>query len=952
MHPNLRTKKKSFCWIGILAETLFILNSTLSWADTVQKPSNPLVNHNQPHAAGGNLSQRNPADVGGPGLEHSRNSPSPYFDDEDDDGEDDDFFARMPSRPSGGRQTLPDPNRPGGFTGGLSGNLPSQGLRNGPGGRSAGGLSRSEGPDPVRTSGGISVGGQSPNGVISNTSIPALKIDDESAEGSKEMVTDFNFPDADILDLAKTLGKLTGKNFILDKDVKGKVSIITNSPISVSQAWKLFLTALDVNGFALVPSGAYLRIAKQRDARDKQLKTYTGDSSPDTDALITRVFSLKFISAEEVSRTFRNLMPATSRIIPYEQTNTVIVTDTGSNITRLAKLLEILDVEGFDAGIEVIPVKYASAAELSKLIDTLIPGTAAGAGPPGGPPGMPRVGGRFNARRTKEGGIINTIIADERTNTLIVHANVKGTDQVRELVAKLDLKVPTSQGGGKVRVVYLQFADAEQVANTLNNFSSQSKSPGFSPPGGGGTGSNPIAGSLFEGSIKISPDKATNSLVITASPSDFVTVQRVINQLDIPREQVYVEVVLMEVAMVRGMDLSANMAAPNWLIGSTPGGAADLSFLMSGPLGVLSNAGALVTLPFPGLGKSTITTPQGVQIPDMPNAFAILKAAQNNQNISILATPQIIALDNTEATFVSDEKIPLQTTTQVQGAGSNVGFGTTQTISTSIKIKPQINKMINFVKMDVEVKLGDIDNSNVPQNVKANANGTTERKSQTTVLVGDSDTVVLGGLIRDKSSDQTVKVPLLGDIPILGWLFKSKTTKVEKRNLLIFMTPHIVRQYAKIRTILDKKLKERDEFLELNSGGTDPLRYQRDEMIRSLPNIKDLEDKHPPLTINIDDDRSPTPSSSPTPAAKEISPQKELVIPPSVAAPVPAPTPANGAGSTQDPAQMAIPGSAPESTLAPQKLPESFSAPDSPGAASTAPTPPTFPEEPVGGKSE
>ena len=921
MHPNLRTKKKSICWIGILTETLFVLNSSWSWAaDPTQRLPNPPGLPSQMHPSGlsADPSHRNPADLNGPGPDHSRNAPSPYFDDEDDEGEDDDFFSRYPGHPGGARPQVPA------------------------GGRSAGGLTRSEGPDPVRTNKGISVGGQSPNGVISNSNIPVVKIDDESAEGSKEMVTDFNFPDADILDLAKTLGKLTGKNFILDKDVKGKVSIITNSPISVSQAWKLFLTALDVNGFALVPSGAYLRIAKQRDARDKQLKTYTGDSSPDTDALITRVFSLKFISAEEVSRTFRNLMPATSRIIPYDQTNTIIVTDTGSNISRLAKLLEILDVEGFDAGIEVIPVKYASAAELSKLIDTLIPGTAAGAGPAGGgPPGLPRMGAsRFNARRTKEGGIINTIIADERTNTLIVHANVKGTDQVRELVAKLDLKVPTSQGGGKVRVVYLQFADAEQVANTLNNFSTQSKAPGFTPPAGGaGTGSNPIAGSLFEGSIKISPDKATNSIVITASPSDFVTVQRVINQLDIPREQVYVEVVLMEVAMVRGMNLSANVAAPALFSGSTPGGANDLSFLLSGPLGMLSNAGALVTLPIPGLGTSApITSPTGQQVTGLPNAFAIVKAAQNNQNISVLATPQIIALDNTEATFESTEKIPLATTTSVQGAGVATGFGgPSQEITTSIKIKPQINKMINFVKMDVTVKLGDIDNSNVPNNVKGNANGTTTRSSQTTVLVGDSDTVVLGGLVRDKAEDLTVKVPLLGDIPIIGWLFKAKSTKVEKRNLLIFMTPHIVRQYAKIRTILDKKLKERDEFLELNSGGTDPLRYQRDEIIRSLPNLKDLEDKHPPLTINIDDDRTPSPNPNSLPAAKEASPSKE----PTVKIQNPQTTPEEIKNSS--PAPSANPEKAPTSPTIPDPLPTPLPSPIL--------APPSLPEASTGSKS-
>src|SRR6202012_4553504 len=154
------------------------------------------------------------------------------------------------------------------------------------------------------------------------------------------------------------------KNIIYDKDVKGTISMVANSPITVGDAWRAFLTALDTNGFALLPSGSFLKITKQRDARDKQLKTYTGEYSPDTDALITRVFSLKYIQAEEVARTFRSFMPANSRIIPYEQTNTVIVTDTGSNIAKLAKMLDLLDIEGYDAGIEVVPVKYESQAEL------------------------------------------------------------------------------------------------------------------------------------------------------------------------------------------------------------------------------------------------------------------------------------------------------------------------------------------------------------------------------------------------------------------------------------------------------------------------------------------------------------------------------------------------------------------------------------------------------------
>lgn len=813
------------CWLGIAGLILLITQGGRAQTPGGRggflpgaRPFNPFTNA----PPGGD--QR-----GGPGRGNN------FFDDEDDDDSD------------GPEENAPFPR----------GQNPVKSY-------SAGG-SQNTGPTPTFSDQGISVGGQSANGVVTRNKSAPLKIDDETAEGSKDIITDFNFPDADILDIAKTLGKLTGKNFILDKDVKGKITIISNSPITVGEAWKVFLTSLDINGFALIPSGKYLRIARQRDARDKQLKTYTGEFSPDTDALITRVFPLKYISAEEVARTFRSFMPANARIIPYEQTNTVIVTDTGSNISKLSKMLEILDVEGYDAGIEVVPVKYASASELSKLIDGLIPGTATG-GAPGGPGGMPRFGGggggRFSARKTKEGGIINTIIADERTNTLIVHANTKGADQVRDLVTKLDLKNPSTAGGGKVHVVYLQFAEAEQIANTLNNFSSQSGSKTASPSGGagGGTGANPIANSLFEGSIKIAPDKATNALVVTASPADFVTVQRVINRLDIPRDQVYVEIVIMEIAITRGFEYSANIAAPSSGLASVVNG--DLASFLTSPL---TATGALFGLKAAG---DTSINMNGQSIP-VGNIQGLVRAIQSHTNANILATPQIIALDNTEANFESAEKIPVNnsTATATGVISNNI---TKEAVSLSIKLTPQINKVTNFVKLSVATKLSDIQNTNVPKSLLGAAFGTLERTATTTVIVGDSDTVVLGGLIRSKSDENVTKIPILGDIPLLGWLFRSKTTSSLKSNLVILMTPHIVRQYEKIRAILDRKLRERDDFLEANSGMDDPQRWKRDDVIRSLPDLKELVENHPPATINIDEDEPAKPAKSAS--AVEVAP--------------------------------------------------------------------------------
>ncbi len=754
--------------------------------------------------------------------------------------------------------------------GGSANTAQGRGADTGAGGRSRG----------APAGGGIQVGGTTPGGVIPAQKAPqALKVDTETAEGCKETITDFNFPDADILDIAKTLGKLVGKNFILDKDVKGRVTIISNSAITCGEAWKAFLTALDINGFALIPSGAYIRIARQRDARDKQLKTYTGEYSPDTDALITRVFPLKYLSAEEVARNFRSFMPANSRIIPYEQTNTVIVTDTGSNIAKLSKLLEILDIEGYDAGIEVITVKFAGAADLAKLIDTLIPGA-----PAGGAGGAPRFGGggggRFASRRTKEGGIINTIIADERTNSLIVHANSKGADQVRELVARLDQKLPSSAGGGRVHVLYLQFADAEQIGNTLNNLSQTSSSAPRSGGMGGsgtGTGSNPVQASLFEGAIKVSPDKATNSLVITASPSDFTTVQRVVNKLDIPRDQVYAEVVIMEVNLGRDFQFSTNVINPSNGIAFMP--STDLLEFAANPF---AQKGAIINF---RSGESRTLTVNGQSV-QVSNVTGLIRALQTNSNANVLATPQILTLDNTEATFETSEKIPYPTTTAVQGSVST--SVSKENVSLTVTLKPQINKISNFVKLDVKTKLADISQRELPAQVKDLAFATTERNATTSIVVADQDTVVLGGLTRDNQQETVSKVPILGDIPLLGWLFKARRTTVTKTNLLIFITPTIIRQYESIRAVLDKKLRERDEFLESSTGGDDPLRKYRDNMVRGLKDVKEITSAKPvrSFTIDRDDLANTVPGETAEPAARPV-PAPEPAIVPAPAQPAP-----------------------------------------------------------------
>ena len=690
--------------------------------------------------------------------------------------------------------------------------------------------------------------------------IDALHVDNESGAGTpadKEMITDFNFPNADIIDLAKTMGRLTGKNFIFDKDVKGSVTIISNSPVTVGDAWRAFLTELDVNQLAIVPSGKYLRIMRQNDAKGKNVRLYSETRAPNTDALVTKIFKIKYINAKELENVIRTYANMGARIYGYEQTNTLIITDTGSNIEKVAKMIAFLDVEGFDAGIEIIQVKYASAVELQKLIDSLLPGTQSGGFPgrPGGFPGSSgRSGGGFSARKTKEGGIVNNIIPDERTNTLIVHANPKGVEQIREIVNRLDRKMPAiAAGGGKIHVLPLQFADSEEMAKTLNNFSQTSKTGGNAGgfPGGpiGGIGMNPNESNLFEGQIKVSADKATNSLVITASPADYAVLQRVIFKLDIPREQVYVEIVIMEMQMDRSNEYTANLLGPN---GTSIAPTSDLANLIANPASAASSKGLILRWASQNTTPQSITANGQTTTVQIPNLAALIRAIQTSSNANILATPQLMTMDNVEATFESTDKIPIPTVNNVGLGISTTSYNNTVNVPLSIKIKPQLNKISNFIKLDIKANVTDYSSKQVSDV----APSILERKAETSVMVSDSDTVVLGGLVRDKTTEAVSKVPLLGDIPILGWLFKSKNSTVSKSNLMLFITPKVMRQPENLRMVLDQKLKDRDEFVEKSMGGEDTQREHRNQMIRSLPDIRSIKNYNAKRVLNLDDEDS------------------------------------------------------------------------------------------------
>lgn len=635
-----------------------------------------------------------------------------------------------------------------------------------------------------------------------------VNLNPETAFGP-EIVESFDFPDTDIMEITRHMQKLTGINLILDKDVKGKVSIIAPTPITVGDAWKAYLAALNMAGYSLIKTGAFYKVINARDIRYTPTKIYTGNYTPDTENYLMRVISLKHVSAAEIARNFRPFMSRYGRLIDIKQTNTIIIADTGSNINRLAKMVKFLDVSGHEEGLQIVKVKNSSAQEIAKLLDNILKGGSGGAAGRAGS-ATPRFTGAAGGGETSQSSI-SKIIAEPRTNSIIAMANAEGAKQLRELILKLDVKL-VSSSSNRVHVYYLNYGDSEELSKTLSSIvTGAAAKDGAAGANRFSSFAGPSDNPIFSAEVKITSDKNNNALVVTASPTDWLTLKDVIGRLDIPRDQVYVEGLILEANVTKirsfGVEWIGAYGTGNvQRAGFTSKSTTLLNLLATG---VPTSVGGL----FGGIGigpTRKINVPGvaggagGTATVNAVNAF--IKAIASHGSANVLATPQILALDNTEATFEVGDTVPIQNQTVATGGVS--AFNTVdQEAKLSLKITPQINKVTRFVKLKINQKIDDFKVVGDP--VPGKGLPKTTRSAITEVMVRDRDTIAMGGLLRDRETVENTKIPILGDIPVLGWLFKSKSRTVEKVNLLFFMTPKILAPYAKTASANTKEVVKR-----------------------------------------------------------------------------------------------------------------------------------------------
>lgn len=661
-----------------------------------------------------------------------------------------------------------------------------------------------------------------------------------------QTIDSFDYPNAELTDVVKAISELTGKNFIIENNVRGKITIVAPTQITVAEAYRAFLSALAINGFTIVPSGKFLKIRSARGLRDST-ETYSGAYFPNSDELITKIFHLKYISADEIGKNLRPLLNSKDgEVQAYAPTNSLIMSDFGSNIERVARILSQLDVPGFEERMEVVPVRFAKSRDIAELIDSIInKEDRSGAQRGRFSSGIPRFGGAAPA----SGGYKEafSVIPDERTNTLIIVGNNAGIAKIKSLIEKLDYRIRPEDAGG-VNVYYVRHRDAKELETTLTGLAEESKKAA-SDASKGGIAANPTTSPLrtgpgpggelgitmgspqqiFGGDVRIKADPSTNSLLITASKQDHEIVLNILSKIDVPRNQVYVEAVIMEMTNEDKEAVGVNL----YQFGSDKYGIARAGF-RSSPMDKLLNLAtdSGLILSFGEGGTKPELEIAGQKFTNIPNLLGFINILKSVVDVNILSTPQILAMDNKLAEIEVGDTIPVATTT-TQSTTTTTGIQR-EPATIKLSITPHISPGGDSVRMELTQTVKQLSSRTVQaKNLQDSAVVTSDRSIKTEVVVRNGDTVVLGGLMSEKENETVEKVPFLGDIPIIGWLFKARETKKEKVNLLIFITPKIVRTHQDGKNLLDSKIGERIEFIKKNAKGRDPFGQTVDKMVKA-----------------------------------------------------------------------------------------------------------------------
>jgi general secretion pathway protein D len=594
-----------------------------------------------------------------------------------------------------------------------------------------------------------------------------------------------NYKDADLRQIIEAVSEVTGRNFIIDPRVKAQVTMLSSTPMSPDAFYQAFLSILEVHGYVAVPSGDLIKIVPDANARQVPGLDLPSGPVEAGDELVTQVIQVQNVGAAQLVPILRPLIPQYGHLAAHPASNMLIISDRAANVDRMVKIVHRIDLAG-DEEIEVIRLEHASAGDVVRVVTTLTQ----------------------SANRAESGVAALGLVADERTNSVLISGDRANRLRIRALITHLD--TPLEQGGN-TQVIYLNYADAEDLAGRLNDQASQITGEAQ----GGQQGAS--AGGRQRDGITIWAEPATNALVVTAPPEAMRVLKSVISQLDIRRAQVLVEAVIAEVSYNRAAELGVS-----WVIDGSQGGNIVGLTKFASALNVTDIGGAALGGE-EGIAQAAQLIPNGatIGVGDFSGSTrfaAILRALLGDASTNVLATPSIMTLDNEEAELSVGQQVPFVTgqfTNTGAAQGSVNPFQTIQREDVGLKLKvtPQINEGDALI---LEIQL---ENSTLEGSTRGAVDLiTNERTITQKVLVENGQVLVMGGLVDDQIVEVDEKVPFLGSIPLMGNLFKSQSSTVSKRTLMVFLRPVIVRDAktagnltnAKYKLMRDIQLGERE----------------------------------------------------------------------------------------------------------------------------------------------
>ena len=691
-----------------------------------------------------------------------------------------------------------------------------------------------------------------------------------------------NFQNVDIPILAKFISEITGKNFIIDETVRGKVTIISPTKVTPEEAYHAFQSALQIKGFTTVQTGKTIKIIPARNVRsDAPLTESQAPAEARGDEYVTRMVKLSNVDAASLVQIVQPMVSHDGLVAAYPEDNTLIITDDAYNVERLLKIVGSLDVQGMQKNVAVIPLKLAFAGELAPEIEQIMGAREGGAQRPAGGVGV------VTASATSSGTGFK-VIPDERTNSLIVLAGPLQMNEIQDIVAKLDIQPPNATS--RIHVYRLKNAGALDMVQVLSNLLGSGGAPttlspttgkgslgrgsslgmfngsnnsmsgsfgaygssntsglsggtmGASMGGGGGLGAGSSLGSMrgssgsglsgastsasgggsssstrnpdFVSPVNVTADPATNALVVSAAPQDWQTLKQIIDELDVPRVQIFVQAVIAEVGVQRQLDLGVNFQSYAGLSGSTIGlgsfNTGNLQTALTNPLSLTGlnlgiASGSKCSVPVTSSSSSSSSSSSTSYI-TVPCDIALITALQSDTHSNVLSAPTLLTADNEEAEIIVGENLPFVSSASANSAVSGQIFNSVdrQNVGITLDMVPQVSEG-DYVKLDVYEEV-----SNVVAGTQNNTNGptTTIRAASTSVFVQDHRTAVIGGLISTDDEKTNEGVPYLSNVPVLGNLFKTVSKTNDKQNLLVFLTPHIIRNRNELRALaLDERKK-------------------------------------------------------------------------------------------------------------------------------------------------